>query len=303
MARPINILQFGESGQLASALARLARALSDLRLTTVARDRADFRFPKQVAATVRDVAEVDIVINATSYTAVDKAETDRDVARLVNADSMAELASACKARGIFLVHVSTDYVFDGTKQSAYNEGDKTNPLNWYGQTKRDGEEAVKNILGKHVIVRTTWLYGRHGNNFLKTMLRLGAEREELRVVNDQHGAPTYVDDLAGAILRMAQQLTVNGERDLAGTYHCTNTGTTSWFGFASAIFDAVRAGGGQAPRLTPISTAEYPLPARRPGNSRLDCSKLRDTFGIELRPWEMALEDCMANFDRPVASS
>lgn len=294
----IRILQFGETGQLGRALTRLMRRDARFDLHVVPRAGADFRYPDQVATAVRNSGAVDLVVNATSYTAVDKAETEREVAQLVNVDSIEALGAACCDKGVPLIHVSTDYVFDGKKKGPYVETDQTEPLNWYGQTKRGGELALARSGAEHVVLRTTWLYGASGTNFLRTMLRLGREREELRVVNDQRGAPTSATDLAAAILAIAEQLKSAVNHAPGGIYHCTNIGETTWYGFAAAIFEAERAKGRKVPRLIPITTADYPTPARRPANSVLDCSKVITEFGIRLRPWRVALRECLAEVDQ-----
>lgn len=249
----------------------------------------DFDMGKE-ADVLRVMAEhaPDIAINATAYTAVDKAETDRETAFAVNRDGPLYLARDCARRGIPLIHVSTDYVFDGTKTGAYVEDDPINPLNIYGESKAAGEAAVRDTLPHHVILRTTWVYAAHGANFVKTMLRLGAEREEMSVVGDQYGAPTAAADLAAAVIAVAGHIARHGEAPW-GTYHATNAGETTWCGFADTIFQRLERESGRRPRLKPIATADYPTPARRPANSRLDGRKLKAAFGIALPPWEESL--------------
>jgi dTDP-4-dehydrorhamnose reductase len=225
-----------------------------------------------------DHARADVAINAAAYTAVDKAETDADRAEAVNRNGAGHVAAAAAALDIPVIHISTDYVFDGTKQGAYAEDDPIAPLGVYGRTKADGEAEVRKANPHAVIARTAWVYGLEGANFVKTMLRLGPDREVLRVVNDQRGCPTFADDLAEALLTIAAN-------PKPGTFHLAGQGETTWHNFAKAIF-AIK---GHGPRLEPITTAEYPTPARRPANSVLDCSKAKRTFAVELPPWNDGL--------------
>ena len=288
----VNILQFGVNGQLARELQRAADADDEIGLQVVPRAEADFFRPEQVAHAVHETRSVDIVVNATAYTAVDKAETDEAMALLVNGEAVGALAAACAARGVPLIHVSTDYVFDGSKPAPYVETDPTAPISAYGRTKLAGETAIRAALPGHVILRTSWVYSAHGINFVKTMLRLGAEREELRIIDDQHGAPTSAADLARAITGIARQLTAGSKA--FGTYHYAGGGATTWRGFAEAIFARAAEAGGRRPRVVPIGTADYPTPARRPLNSRLDCGKITRAFGIQLVPWQDALGAVLA---------
>ena len=225
-----------------------------------------------------------LVVNAASYTKVDLAEKEIEAARQGNEVGPAVLGAACAAAGIPLVHISTDYVFDGTKPSAYVEDDPIAPVNSYGASKAGGERAVRETTPQHVILRSSWIYGEFGNNFLKTMLRLAAERDELRVVADQRGCPTSTPDLANAILTIAPRLT--GGDAVWGTYHFTSDGVTTWHGFASRIVAAQAPLTGKSPRVTAITTAEFPTPARRPANSELDCSRFARVFGFRGRPWQ-----------------
>ena len=223
-----------------------------------------------------------MVINASAYTKVDRAETDEEAAFRANATGPEILAKACAAAGLPLIHVSTDYVFDGTKSGAYRESDPVAPLGVYGRSKSAGEEAIRRHLPQHVIVRTSWVYGIYGANFLKTILRLAGERDELRIVADQSGCPTSTADLAQALLAVAQAL---GEgRAVSGTYHLAGTGVTTWHGFASRIVEAQRPFTGRSPSVVPIRTEEYPTPAQRPANSELDSALFSRTFGYTARP-------------------
>lgn len=230
----------------------------------------------------------EIVVNAAAYTAVDKAETERDVALTVNAEAPGALASACVAINALLVHYSTDYVFDGTGDSPWREEDRTAPLGIYGQTKLDGERRIRESGCRHLIFRTSWVYAARGANFVRTMLRLSAEREALNVVADQFGAPTGAELLADAT---AHALRWASDRDdLLGTYHLTASGTTSWYDYARLVIGHAGAAGWpvkvEPDRINPVPTSAYPLPARRPHNSRLDCRKFEAASGLRLPPWQ-----------------
>jgi len=237
-----------------------------------------------------DFAKIDIVINAAAYTAVDRAESEPEAAFAVNRKGPALLADRCRRHGIPLIHVSTDYVFDGTKAGAYSEEDPVAPLGVYGASKAAGEAEVRERLLDHIIVRTAWLCGVHGYNFVKTMLRLGREKETLRVVSDQWGCPTFADDLADAILAIAVQ-TQKSKSVCWGTFHYCGAGATTWHGLAEAVFEiAGRYENFVVKSVEPIATVEYPTPVRRPANSVLDCSKIEKRFGIRTRPWREGLD-------------
>jgi dTDP-4-dehydrorhamnose reductase len=231
----------------------------------------------------------DLVINAAAYTQVDRAEEEPEIAYAVNRDGAEFLASSCRRARIPLFHVSTDFVFDGKKTSPYVEHDPVAPLGVYGMSKAAGEEAVRHTLEEHLIVRTSWLYGYHGHNFVKTMLTLGQERSLLRVVADQVGSPTCAADLAQALLDMAQQY--HQQRSIAwGTYHYCGKGHTSWHGLATEIFSEVQGLTAlKVVKVEAISTADYPTPARRPIYSVLDCTAIAEDFGIEPPPWKTSL--------------
>lgn len=228
----------------------------------------------------------DIVVNAAAYTAVDRAEQEPLLAEAINHHGPAYLAAACDVRKIPLIHISTDYVFDGATATSYGEDDPTAPLGIYGRTKLAGEQAIRAALSRHIIVRTSWVFGSHGNNFVKTMLRLGREREELRVVNDQYGCPTPAADIACTILRIIDSVAASPTPASWGTYHYCGTPATSWFHFAEEIFrQAAKLTDSPIPRLIPITSDQYPTPAKRPANSILSCAKLTETFGISPLPW------------------
>jgi dTDP-4-dehydrorhamnose reductase len=228
-----------------------------------------------------DIARPTVVVNAAAYTRVDLAEKEPEAARLGNEIGPGVIAEACAAARTPLIHISTDYVFDGSKHGPYAETDPVAPLGVYGATKAAGEEAVRKRLAEHLIIRTSWVYGAYGNNFLKTMLRLAGERDELRVVADQRGCPTSTGDIADAILQIAPRLC----SDFYGLYHFAGAGSASWHEFASRIVDAQAPFTGRHPKVIAITTADYPTPARRPANSVFDCGKFERTFGVSPRHW------------------
>lgn len=288
-----DILVTGAGGQVAWELERRAVA-AGLSLKSLGISELDITDTKAVHAAVTAAAPK-AVINAAAYTAVDKAESEKALAFAVNRDGPGYLAAACAARDIPLVHISTDYVFDGASKDPYLEDDLTGPLGVYGASKLAGEAAVRAFLDRHVIVRTAWVYGVHGHNFVKTMLRLGAERDVLRVVADQRGAPTFAGDLADALLVVARRLINEAPPEAAyGTFHYTGGGAVTWHGFAERIFDIAAPKLGRRPKVEAIATEDYPTPARRPANSVLDCSKIGRVHGIMQRPWEAALQEMLA---------
>jgi dTDP-4-dehydrorhamnose reductase len=278
----------GSNGQLGWELVRKAEARG-LKILSLDYPEIDIGDPASVDSRIES-PEIDFIINAAAYTAVDRAESEPEVAFAVNREGPAHLSDRCRKRGIPLIHVSTDYVFDGTKPGAYIEGDPVAPLGVYGESKAAGEAEVRNRLPEHVILRTAWLCGVHGHNFVKTILKLGRERDTLKVVSDQFGCPTFAADLAEAILEVVCQ--AKKYRSVKwGTYHYCGAGKTTWHGFATAIFEAA----GQYEKfavkeILPISTAEYPTPVKRPANSVLDCSKIERNFGIRPPPWRESLD-------------
>lgn len=282
MPKPI-ILVTGQNGQLGNELKVLSEKYSSY----------DYIFT--------DVAELDITneekvneffttnqpaicINAAAYTAVDKAETERALALKINAWAVGNLAENCKKINTKLIHISTDYVFDGRADSSYTEKDPVNPVNFYGESKLKGEQMALEKNPSTVIIRTSWVYSFFGNNFVKTMLRLMKERESLSVVNDQFGSPTYAADLAAVIMKIASQA-----EDKDGIYHFSNEGVISWFDFAVAINDLA----GLSCNIKPIDTSGYPTPAKRPAYSVMNKEKIRSTFGIELKDWKDSLQKCL----------
>jgi dTDP-4-dehydrorhamnose reductase len=279
----IRVLVIGGSGQVARSLLAVANGRRDLDLVCVRRPEIDFLRPETIAPALARAAP-DVVVNPAAYTAVDQAEDDEACALQINAVAPGVLADACAAAGIPLVHLSTDYVFDGTKGAPYREDDPIAPLGVYGRTKLEGERRVAAASDRHLVVRTAWIHSPFGHNFVRTMLRLGQERERLRVVSDQRGAPTYAAHLACALLEMAGTV-LAGERRWR-CVHATNTGATTWFGLAELIFREAARFGYRPPALEPIASADYPTPAVRPKDSRLDLTRLQQGLGIALPPWE-----------------
>lgn len=257
------------------------------------REHLDITDGAAVLAELRELRPA-LVVNAAAYTAVDQAESEADLAYAVNRDGPAHLAAACADVGAALVHVSTDYVFDGRKDGAYSESDPVSPLGVYGQSKEAGERAVREALDRALILRTSWVFSAHGRNFVKTMLRLARERQELRVVADQTGCPTGADDLAAAIVHAAELCLSDDGAGLWGTYHVCGAGPTTWHGFAQAIVDGQAAATGKHPTVVPITTQDYPTPARRPANSVLSTERFSATFGFAPRAWQDSLSDVLA---------
>jgi len=281
----MRLLVFGKSGQVASELRDLC-AKNGIEATFLDPVQADLTIP---AACVRAIAacDADVVINAAAYTAVDKAEEDRQTARLVNATSPTEMAREAARRKIPFLHISTDYVFDGTGDTPWREDDQPGPQGVYGRTKLAGETGVAGVGGDYVILRTAWVFSSYGANFVKTMRRVGAERNALNVVNDQHGGPTPARDIAAALLAIAKAF-IQGN-GVPGLYHYCGTPSVSWAEFAEAIF----AGQTAAPQITGIPSSQYPTPAKRPANSMLDCSKIFKTYGIKQPDWRAGLRDVL----------
>jgi dTDP-4-dehydrorhamnose reductase len=290
------LLLIGGEGQIGGALARqLPQAFPQAALRVTTQDCVDFTKPETLTRAVREFTP-DLIINAAAYTAVDRAEQEPDLAQQINGVAPGILAEEAKRCDATLVHYSTDYVFDGNKQTPYVENDVPHPLNEYGLSKRAGEIAIQQTSASALILRTSWVYGLIGHNFLLTMRRLANERDELRIVDDQIGVPNDSEALAVATI----QLVAQGEaylRERAGLYHLSATGETSWFGFAQAIFDALPADS-KRPRLIPIVAAEYPLPAARPAYGVLSSERLSRTFGIELPTWQAMLQVCLARDHR-----
>ncbi|MER3053747.1 dTDP-4-dehydrorhamnose reductase [Xanthomonas hortorum] len=292
-------LVFGANGQVGTELLRALAADGAVQATTrsgqlpdgSACETADFDAPEALPALLDRIAP-SRVVNAAAYTAVDRAEQDRDSAMRANALSPGVIAAWCAARNVPLVHYSTDYVFDGQGTEPYLEDAQTSPLGVYGETKLAGEDAIRASGAQHLILRTAWVYASHGANFLRTMLRVGAERDELRVVADQIGTPTP----AALIADVTAQLLRQRIPDTSGTWHLTAAGQTSWHGFAEAIFEEAVSAGllPRAPRVVPITTADYPTPAKRPAYSRLSIEKLQHDFDVVLPEWQLGLQRVIA---------
>ena len=295
----MKLLVLGAGGQVGRELCRLVWPPG---WALAAYDRAEIDIAEREAVFAALARErPDIVVNAAAYTAVDRAESERADAWAANCTGPANLAAACAEAAVPLVHMSTDYVFDGSKRGPYREDDPVNPLGVYGESKEAGDRAVRGTWSRHVILRTAWVYSAHGHNFVKTMLRLAAERPLLRVVADQVGSPTSAAEIAAAIGVVVARLSAGDA--LWGTYHFAGAGAVSWHGFAEAIFALAAPWRGPPPKVAAIATAEYPTPARRPANSVLDCAKIGEDFGIAPRPWRDALADVIREIytDQPIA--
>src|SRR6266436_3427982 len=310
------ILLTGKTGQLGSELNRLLPKLGEV--IAPERSELDLREPETIRQVMR-TAESQLIVNAAAYTAVDAAETDEANALAVNAEAPRLLAQEARKLGAMLVHFSTDYIFDGSKNVPYVETDPPNPLNAYGRTKLAGEEAIRNSGAAHLIFRTSWVYATHGRNFLLTILRLATEREELKIVADRVGAPTCAFDLAEATTRILTDMIAGDKRPFAfaeanGTYHMTAAGQTTWYEFANAILEEARSAPQNLPwlasatkgrpliarRVVPISTEEFGAPARRPVNSILSNARLKQVFGATLADWRTQLQKCFS--PRPVSA-
>ena len=278
-------LVFGQSGQVAQGIAQLAGQFPSLDIRQLGRDQADFTQPDAVAAQVLQHRPA-VVINAVAYTKVDLAETDEANAQLVNAASPGKIAEACRQVGAALIHISTDYVFAGDAQAPYPEDAPVAPTGAYGRTKAQGEQLVRDALPQHIILRTAWVFGETGQNFAKTMLRLN--RDLIRVVDDQRGNPTPSAAIAQTCLTMAARI-ADGTPGAWGTYHYSGQPAVTWFGFASAIFAEAAKHGKPAPKLEPITTDQYPTPARRPAWSVMDNGKIQREWGIAPPDWTAVL--------------
>lgn len=283
----------GATGQLGKEFQNLESEFPDFKFLFAGKFELDITNPQYVADFFRK-NKFDYLINCAAYTAVDKAEDEPDMARAINVDGVRELAQSCLTRNIPLIQLSTDYVYHGDGSQPLKETDSTNPQGVYAQTKLDGEKMALTIHPMTTIIRTSWVYSNYGHNFLKTMLRLATEKEELNIVNDQIGSPTYAKDLAKAILTMIQKVE-NGEVPaikMRGIFNYSNEGQTNWAEFATEIFTLTN----QETKVHPIPTSEFPTKAARPAYSLMDKSKFKETFGIPIRNWEVALKDCI---DRP----
>lgn len=278
-----SILVTGANGQLGSELKKLSSAYSQYTFTFLTRDE----FPLNDTVRIKDYLksnQFDFLINCAAYTAVDKAESEKELAWQINATAVGVLAAACRDNIIKFLHISTDYVFDGTAKEPYKVDDLTNPQTVYGASKLEGERLAMNENSDAIIIRTSWVYSSYGNNFMKTMLRLFQEKEEISVVNDQIGSPTYAADLAEVIIKM-----ISSGQWYEGIYHFSNEGVISWFDFAGAIKNL----SGSSCKINPIPTSAYPTPAKRPAWSVLEKSKIQQHYGIQFRNWEESLRLCI----------
>jgi dTDP-4-dehydrorhamnose reductase len=277
------IVVTGANGQLGMELRELSASYPEYDFIFLSRNE----LPIENAGKVKLFFEknrLQVCINCAAYTAVDKAESEREEAFLINSDAVGSLASVCKDHNTRLIHISTDYVFDGIASVPYKEDAPTNPQSVYGASKLEGERLALHYNSETIIIRTSWVYSSYGKNFVKTMHRLMNEKEEINVVNDQYGSPTYAADLAETILQIVRKLTTHG-----GIYHYSNDGTISWYDFALAIKELI----GSSCRINSITTDQYPTPAKRPLYSVLDKTKIRQTFGITLKDWKQSLNDCI----------
>jgi dTDP-4-dehydrorhamnose reductase len=284
----MRVLINGQHGQVSRELSRRLHNVDEL--IVMGRDQLDLAKPDLIRETVRGIRP-DLIINAAGYTGVDQAEREPEAAFALNAVAPGILAEEALALDVPLIHYSTDYVFDGSKTEPYNEEDIPNPLGIYGKSKLAGERAIAAVDGKYMILRTSWVYSTHGHNFLLTMQRLLQERSELRIVDDQIGAPTWAGSVANSTLAIIEEWQRGNEK--WGTYHLTAQGQVSWFGFAQAIRDALQRQGKPAATLLPISSAEYSAKAARPLNSRLDCSKLENDWCVSQPHWQESLFECL----------
>ncbi len=293
MTEATNILVFGRNGQVATELRR-AEWPEGYKVGSIGREYLDLATaPVETISDVLSNANTALAINAAAYTAVDQAEQEQDAASALNTFAPRRIAEACAKMAIPLIHLSTDYVFDGEKTEPYLETDETRPLGIYGATKLAGEKAVQAIIPQHIILRTAWVYSPHGKNFVKTMLRLGRERDELTVVNDQWGAPTSAAEIARALVQVSSRIVGEGAQDW-GLFHFTAAGRTSWYDFAREIFRQAQAAGAKpGPRISPIPATDYPTPAARPQNSVLDCLKIEAAYGVHAEPWQQGLKVCL----------
>jgi dTDP-4-dehydrorhamnose reductase len=287
----VRLLVTGREGQVVRSLLERGAA-AGVEVVAAGRPELDLEDPGSLRRAV-EAARPDVVVSAAAYTAVDQAEQEPERARAVNADGPATLAAIAAEHGLPIIHLSTDYVFDGTKAGPYVETDPTGPTSVYGATKLAGERGVAAANRAHVILRTAWVYSPFGKNFVKTMLRLARDRDQVSVVADQVGNPTFALDIAGGVLAAAANLVERPDPALFGVFHMTGAGETSWAGFARAIFAGSARRGGPTAAVLDIDSAAFPTPVRRPANSRLDCARLAQVHGIEPPAWEDSLERCL----------
>lgn len=289
----MRVYVIGCEGQVARSLREAAAGRNDITLGCSTRAEVNLLQPASIEKAL-DAFRPDVVINPAAFTAVDKAEAEAEQAFAINRDGAGQVAAAAARHGVPIIHFSTDYVFDGKKDGAYVESDPVAPQGVYGRSKLDGERAVAAANPKHVIVRTAWVYAPFGSNFVRTMLRLAAERDRLRVVDDQVGCPTYAPDIAEAVLAMASRMAGPAWRDeFAGVTHLAGPDALSWCGFAREIVSQSASRGGRLVPVDPISTSEYPTPAVRPANSRLSTERLSKVFDVRLPAMQASLANCL----------
>jgi len=290
------ILVTGANGQLGQSIAKFVSTYKDLEFTFVTQEKLEFDPLENIDAFFQDKV-FDVVVNCAAYTAVDKAETEYELANLVNHLAVKRIAEICKAKDMSLIHISTDYVFNGKNYRPYVETDLTEPLNVYGVTKLKGEQAIQEINPNGVIIRTGWVYSEFGNNFVKTMLRLGKERDCLSIIFDQVGTPTYASDLAKAVMVIviAESSMLNESNQATCIYHYSNEGVTSWYDFAQTIFDLANINC----QVDAIETKDYPVPAKRPYYSLLNKDKIKQTYGVKIPYWEKSLSVFVKEFLAP----
>lgn len=290
----MKILVTGANGQVGYCLKQQLRD-SNCEFIALTRAELDISDAQAVESVVKQM-QPDVIINAAAYTAVDKAEQESELAFAINREGPANLARAAKQINAAILHISTDYVFAGDAAGSYSENAPTAPQGVYGQSKLEGEQAVMAANDKHIVLRTAWVFGEHGNNFVKTMIRLGSNRDTLSIVADQEGGPTYAGDIAKALIAITQQY-ADGKSIAWGIYHYSGLPHVNWFGFAQHIFTEVERAGiypKAIPELNAITTTDYPTPAKRPANSKLNCSKLEEVFGIKPSNWQSALKNISA---------
>lgn len=292
----MRLLIAGWHGQVARALIEAAPSLPHIKALAAGRAALDVRDPRSIERAFSDISP-DVVINTAAYTAVDQAETDQDAAFALNREGARLLARAAARRDVPIVHLSTHYVFDGTKDAPYAESDPPAPMTVYGRSKLEGERVVAEINPRHVIIRTGWVFGTMGRNFATNILTAAKANEPLRVVADQHGNPTYAPHLAAALLDVAHRLAAGPAAEgLWGTYHAAGAGGVTWHGLATEILTQASIANGGEPRITPIASADYPTAAPRPANSALDCTHFYDVFGLRLPPWQEGVAACVGRF-------
>jgi len=288
----MRIVVTGKDGQVDTSLQALADTLPDVDIMRIGLPEADLSRPETLEPHVV-TAKPDIIISSAAYTAVDKAESEQNLAQAINGDGPGELARLAALLDVPIIHLSTDYVFAGDKDGPYTEDDEPAPASAYGRTKLSGEMQIKAATPNHVILRTAWVYSPYGNNFVKTMLRLGGTRDEINVVADQYGCPTYAPEIARGLLHVARKVAADKNPALRGVFNLTGQGETNWAGFAQAIFEGSTARGGRRVTVHPVPSTQYPTPAKRPNNSRLSGEKLKAVYGLELDPWRTSLASCL----------